>query len=70
MPVKEENIGSAYGSVSISTLDKAHSSKAKATEIGGTRSVYTFATGEASVNMAQQYAHEVVGDDKHNGCPN
>jgi hypothetical protein len=69
MPVKNEHIGSAYGSVSISTLKTAHTSKAVPTEIGGTRSVYTFATGEASVNMAQSYAKNLVGNTQQQGCP-
>ncbi|WP_397448668.1 hypothetical protein [Pseudomonas sp. NA-150] len=68
MPVKNEHIGSAYGSVSISTLETAHTNKAEPTEIGGTRSVYTFATGKASVNMAQKYANKVVGNIQQQGC--
>lgn len=69
MPVKNEHIGSAYGSVSISTLDTDHPSNAEPTKIGGTRSVYTFATGIASVNMAQKYAKQVVGNSHQQGCP-
>lgn len=70
MPIKNEKIGSSYASVSISTLAIDHTSTAKKTEVSGTRSVYTFATGEASVNMAQKYAAKVAGNPQQVGCPN
>lgn len=70
MPIKNETIGSTFASVSISTLDKDHPSTASKTEVTGTRSVYTFATGKASVNMAQKYASKITGNSNHAGCPN
>ncbi|MFJ2683344.1 hypothetical protein ACIOYV_06345 [Pseudomonas sp. NPDC087342] len=69
MPIKNETIGSTFASVSISTVDNDHGSTAPKTEIGGTRSVYTFATGKASVNMAQKYASKIASNSQHIGCP-
>lgn len=70
MPIKNENIGSVYASVSISTLDTDHANTAKKTEVDGIRSVYTFATGAASVKMAQRYATDIAGNPLQSGCQN
>lgn len=69
MPIKNEKLGSAYASVSISTLEKDHSSRARKTEIEGTRSVYTFATGKASLQMARQYVQQITNDKNAEACP-
>lgn len=67
MPIKNEVVGSSYASVSINTMKTKHSNDAEPSQIkGGTRSVYVFATGTASINMAQKYAGNIAQGMK--GC--
>lgn len=68
MPIKNEKVGSSYASVSISNLSTTHESGATETKVKGIRSLYTFATGAASVNMAQKNADKIGGITGQKGC--
>jgi hypothetical protein len=69
MPVKEDKIGATFATVAINTKSTAHANGAPKSELDGIRSVYTFSTGEAAINMARKYADQVTGKTGHTGCP-
>jgi len=69
LPIVNDNVGAVYASVSVNTTDGE--TVAPKTNVGGTRSKYTFATGSAAIIKAAQEASSLNGGDtSYAGCLN
>ncbi|HDZ07847.1 hypothetical protein [Pseudohongiella sp.] len=67
MPIVNDNVGSVYASISVNTTDD--DLVAPKTNIGGTRNVHTFATGEAAIIKASEESRALNGNDAaYAGC--
>ena len=67
LPIINDTVGSVYASVSINTTDS--DAVAAKTNVGGTRNIYTFATGTAAIIKAAQEAKALNGGDaSYEGC--
>lgn len=67
MPVVEDHVGSVYASISVNTT--TGETIAPKSNIDGTRSIHTFATGTAAIIKASQEANILNGNDNtYNGC--
>lgn len=65
MPIVENHVGSAYAEIFINTTNQGKAESKSA--IGGTKSSYTFATGEAAIIKASKKA-DVINGEKGYGC--
>lgn len=67
MPIKDDSVGSVFAHITLNTTDVETISPK--TNIGGTRSTHTFATGTAAIIKASAMAKELNGDNElFDGC--
>lgn len=67
LPIVNDSVGPVYASVQINTTDD--DTVAEKTNVGGTRNIYTFATGSAAIIKAAQEAKALNGgDSSYEGC--
>lgn len=67
MPIRNNTLGAAYASVGINST-ASDFGRAPKSAIGGVRSQYTFATGQAAVNQAKADAAALTGGTVPEGC--
>lgn len=66
MPIVNDQVGSAYASITVNTTDG--DTIADKSNIGGTRNKHTFATGKAAIIKASQEADILNDDEDYTGC--
>lgn len=66
MPIVNDQVGSAYASITVNTTDSVNT--VAKSNINGTRSKHTFATGKAAIIKASQEAGVLNDDENYAGC--
>ena len=69
VPIVNDKIGSAFALITVNTASTSKSETvALKSNIGGTRSKHTFATGNAAIIKASKEAGPLNDDNQHSGC--
>ena len=66
MPIVDDQVGSAYASITVNTTDS--DTVADKSNISGTRNRHTFATGQAAIIKASQEAKVLNDNEEYEGC--